>query len=822
MLCGIAWGSLLDELSGAVPAELVNNGFWVSMFVALSIVTVFRFQLLIQLVWIATVFFPLVFFLVLEKVESGSDYLQIIMVFLAVMAVSAMLLSRKQTGQTDLIDHEDTPELKKQYEDLRVAFAAQDSAIRAETALRQAVEESLRQANRVAEAANHSKTEFMAMIGHEIRTPLNGILPILEILNETRLDQDQAQLVNTAAYSSRQLLRIINDVLDFSKAEVGKLEIESIELDLHELVYSITGLMKQAADSKGLMLKVHIADDVPEFIRSDSLRLKQILTNLLSNALKFTEQGEISVEVTLNNESVREVEIMFTVSDTGIGMTSQTAGKLFRSFTQADASTTRTYGGTGLGLAICKRLVELMDGDIGVQSDKDKGSKFWFSLPMRKSLKMVPALREHARDTRILFYSRERDRISEELRQVQHDCKVQLEISHDFDDAAEKISNATQPGERNFYDLVVIDVFGHEISVTQDLENLKRYLHNSFTQILVINALPNQVQECRAAGADAVLERPFKTEIFKQRIFRLLDIDLVNTLDAVPEEGSILNDMLSADEFNGKTLLDNVSGDTHKKAFSGKVLLVEDNPTNMAVARRMLQLQGLEVFVARDGNRAIEAMRDQAFDLVFMDCLMPGMDGYEATQMWREHEKAQGSRQHQIIVAMTANAMRGDREKCIAARMDDYLPKPLNMSSLKDTLARWLSENPQETDVIQEEPAEEMVIPEDLLDREVLSELRQVMGSDYRSVIYTYLQHATQLLTDMKHKADEGDLLSVLKAAHSFKSSSKNVGAVKLGEKARVLEENLRSEKPVNVKQVVQEIVVAYDEVAKAFQDLVR
>ncbi len=814
LVCGMSWGSLYGVLAEYQQPASTNKGFWISMLVTLSVAAVFRRQTAVQMLWVSMVYFPILFYIVGGHWQSGHDAIQVMLIMLVIIIFPVFFATKRKAQIEDPHDYE---KLKKEYDDLRIAFAAQDSAIGAETALRQAVEESLREANRVAEAANRSKTEFMATVGHEIRTPLNGILPILEILSDTELDHEQKQLVHTASYSSRHLLRIINDVLDFSKAEVGKLEIENIELDLHELVYSITGLMKQAAEAKKLNLKVILSPELPRFVRGDSLRLKQIITNLLSNALKFTDKGSISLEVTLRHEHVKEVELMFTVRDTGIGMSEQTTGKLFRSFTQADASTTRTHGGTGLGLAICKRLVELMGGEIGVQSVLSRGSTFWFVLPMRKSLKDVPALREHVQDARILFYSNSEE-TPDELKLLQQECQISIEISQDLDDAIERVSRASRPGAKNFYDLVVIDAFGHEVAVTSELLSFRKYLQHSFTQVMVVNALPHHEQDFKAAGADAVLMRPFKAEIFRQRIYRLLDVGLGHVLDDVPEDGLILQDLLSVEEFSASSILDSQPDIDANSGHGGVVLLVEDNPVNLAVARRMLQMQGLKVEVAKDGQQALDVLQAKQYDLVFMDCQMPNMDGYEATRRWREFEQNRGL-QHVNIIAMTANAMRGDREKCIAAQMDDYLAKPLTISHLKEMLARWL---PGNTLVPQDEVAPLKEVPDDgLLDDAVLSELQQVMGDDFQTVIYSYLQHASQLLTEMKHKAEEGDLDTVMRSAHSFKSSSKNVGAMQLGEEARKLEEQVRAGEDVDLQQAVQSLVISYAKVAKALQDFI-
>lgn len=736
-------------------------------------------------------------------------------------AILFMILPHRK--HVESVEDESFEQLQQDYNELQIAFNAQDAAIAAETTLRQAVEESLRHANRIAEVASRSKTEFMATIGHEIRTPLNGIIPILEMLAGTGLNQEQMSLVKTAESSSFHLLGIINDILDYSKAEVGKLEVENIELDLHEVVYSVTDLMKQSAEEKGLFLKVVFAPDVPRRVRGDALRLKQIITNLLSNALKFTEEGGVSLEVSLRQAYVREVELLFTVRDSGIGMSEMITRKLFQSFTQADASTTRNYGGTGLGLAICKRLVELMGGEIGVKSKQGTGSIFWFFLPMRKSLKDVPARREKIEDARVLYFLKNSRKL-EIYEMIQADYKVSLELSQDLNDILQKLKQAARPQENNVYDLIIVDVVGSELTAENDLQIIGRAIKNSLTQIIVINALPSIARELRNLGASSVLQRPFNAEMFRQNLFRLLDIGLDSQFDESANDIGMLENMMS---LSSASIPDGVAVPEPENTYDAKVLLIEDNPVNREVARKMLMYYGLEVDVAEDGYQALQAMKLQSYDLVFMDCQMPRMDGFEATKLWRMHEKELDrgltTKHRMVIIAITANAMRGDRERCISAQMDDYLPKPLTRASLNQMLQKWLSEKVSGQLSVKKNNSSHSTEGkqiDELLDLSVIDELKQVMGDDYTKVIHSYLQHSSQLFTHMKHMASEGNTEEVMRSVHSFKSSSKNVGAIKLGDKALALEELLRDQQQVDLNYSVQELLLEYDPVAKALEKL--
>lgn len=714
-------------------------------------------------------------------------------------------------------------QLSQEHEDLASAYNAQDEAIVAETVLRQSVEESLRTANRIAEGASRSKTEFMATIGHEIRTPLNGIIPILEMLSDTNLDDEQLQMVQTALQSSLHLLRLINDILDFSKAEVGKLEIESIEIDLKALVFSITDLMNQSAEKKGLDLDVSFSSKVPAYLRGDSLRIKQIITNLLSNALKFTDKGKIQLDVKVQKEEFRFVSIQFTVKDTGIGMSESVRNKLFTSFTQADASTTRLHGGTGLGLAICKRLVELMGGEIGVKSVEGKGSSFWFVLPLRKSLTDVPALRENLEDARILYFRKSQYKLDVH-KQMEEGCKIDIEPTDSIDDILDHLNSSLKPGESNFVDLVVVDVMGSEFTAASDITRIKRRVTGTFSQILVVNALPSLSNDLKKAGADAVMLRPFNFEAFRQQIYRLLDIGLFQTIHELPDNLSLFGGMFDQ-VVDGKSQDKLVqSSKVSELKFSGKVLLAEDNPINRSVIEKMLTMFGLKVITVEEGFSAVKKMKAENFDLVFMDCQMPRMDGFEATKLWRAYEKEHAKESNSLpIIAITANAMREDRQQCIDAQMDDYLPKPISRAALGVVLKIWMPKD-KLVENVQLDNLEELAGQGDAgsgLDNKTLLELKEVMGNDFDHIIHSYIKHSTELISNIKQLINSGDLREVRRLVHSFKSSSKNVGAIELGNKAYDIEKKLANDNHLNLDDDIQQLIVNYDKVVKALEELI-
>jgi signal transduction histidine kinase/DNA-binding response OmpR family regulator/HPt (histidine-containing phosphotransfer) domain-containing protein len=661
----------------------------------------------------------------------------------------------------------------------------------------------------LAEDASRAKTEFLATMSHEIRTPLNGILPILEMLQDTRLTEEQRKLVDTAQSSSRHLLRIINDILDFAKVESGKLQLEAIEIDVRDLVDSVTELMSGSARNHNLKLSASVAQNVPHVVRGDPIRLRQVLINLVSNAIKFTEEGGIRVEVSRGQTSQKEVELLFAVADTGVGMSAETADRLFQSFTQADASTTRKHGGTGLGLVICKRLVELMGGKIGVRSAPGQGSTFWFLVPLRKSIMEVPSARTNLKGVRILTLIPDPEiaaRVAENL----SSWGVAEDASSDTAEALAKLRSAGMLGDSRGYALVLIDGTGIEQHLPSLLAQIREMDATRRIHILLAVRSESLAQKLRRDYGVLVLQDALRPEPLRRVLHRLFDVESRNFGNPELRAEEIYDDLNVS---TVRSAFDEVPAVAGAGEFSGHVLLVEDNPVNLGVVQKALSRLGLSCVAATDGNAALAQVGRQRFDMIFMDCQMPVMDGYEATRRIRQLEREQG-RSPAPIVAMTANAMAGDREKCIAAGMDDYLAKPVNLEELRARVLARLTTKPEPApwEKGREPPSKgsgDSVMP--VIDEGVLRELKEIMEDDYLRLLHTYLHSAPQLVAEVQAAIDRRDVEAIVNPVHSLKSSSANVGAMQLSDLAREVERLARGGNLGEAERAFAAVDAAFD-----------
>jgi signal transduction histidine kinase/CheY-like chemotaxis protein len=694
------------------------------------------------------------------------------------------------------------------------------------------LERQLTHAKQEAEAAALSKNEFLATVSHEIRTPLNGIIPLLAMLRDTRLDAEQADLVVTAQQSAKQLLAIVDDILDYSKIEANKLELESVDLAPSEIVEQVARMMGPMAEAKRLRFSSTIDPGANLRLRGDPVRLRQVLTNLVSNAIKFTERGEVVVEVSRVAETRSRAEIQFVVKDTGIGISPQAQQRLFKSFSQADASTTRVHGGTGLGLAICRRLVELMGGQIGVKSEAGRGSAFWFRVPLPR----VVAAGERTRDLegmRAMVVSGDRAFVTRYERMLGGFSMTTM--SHaGGPDLVGNLRGAAAMGPSWRVDVAVVDAAGLGMQAAGLARALLRDSALRNLAVLLVGADPRSLGDLRDARL-ATVARDLPERALRDALLRLLEGEgealppapaatapaLLAAADRARASAPSPTPVRSATPAAAPVdppgrvaakpaAATNGQGTTAPRTAGAgaRILLVEDNPVNRQLAQKLLTMAGHRVETAENGQLALEALAAGPFDIVLMDCQMPVLDGYAATRRIRELQKAGKLPPRLPIVAMTANAMIGDREKCLDAGMDDYLTKPLDRALMLERVSHHLavarqgavapsaasadraagpaqpSARPAATRVVEAQgPAVDQAVLKDLLD---------VMGQALTDLVRVYLEDAPRLLAQLREAALADDVAGLVAPAHSLKSSSANLGAARLSDQARMIEHGAR------------------------------
>lgn len=617
------------------------------------------------------------------------------------------------------------------------------------------------------------KSEFLANMSHEIRTPMNGVLGVAGLLLQTPLSSIQLDYAKTIRSSAEHLLNIINDILDFSKLEIGEMSIEQIDFDLDSCLESVVDVLATQAEEKGLELAVLVESNVPKQLQGDPGRLRQILLNLVGNALKFTSSGEVVVKASLVDAATARspITIRFEVTDTGIGISEFDQNKLFQSFSQVDASMTRQYGGTGLGLAICKQLVELMGGEIGVESVVGVGSTFWFTVAFQPPTQLVSA------DTRSLATA--------SLSVPVALSKLRLLIVSDHEPTYQTVRSLTSSwgmvtdvatistaaldalhrDAQKSYDVVIID---WQINDRQSIRPIIRAINLASTKIIV---LTTQQQDAVAEWASFAISGCVIKPIRASRLF------------------DSLASACGKDNYNIRPIT--VTENAIKPNNSSlKILLVEDHPVNQMVILNQLEMLGYQADWVENGKEAIAKLQTQNYDIVLMDCQMPVLDGYEATQEIRRQE---GMSRHTTIIALTAHALPADREKCLAAGMDDYLTKPVVQEALGETIARWIETTSSEVD---DTPA---TTPPNMnnspLDLQRLNSLSRGKVAFQQRLVQTFIDNAFPGVEQIRRAILNNDYQTIEQQAHRLKGASANVGVLIMPEVAAQLERQARDKK---------------------------